>query len=85
MAMHITKYLFVGLLTVASFGCEPRPVVVNPDDDGTTVIEDGDVEVERTEPAIPPPESDSGVEVDVGGGEGVDVKVNRNDDATPNR
>jgi hypothetical protein len=85
MATHFAKCMFAGLLTVAAFGCEPRPVVVDPDDDGTTIIEEGDVEVERTEPAIPPPESDSGVEVDVGGGEGVDIKVNRDDDATPNR
>jgi hypothetical protein len=60
-------------------GCEPQPVVVNPDDDApdTTVIEDeSDVIVEPNGAAVPPTSGPS-IEVGVDGDEGVDVNVNR--------
>jgi hypothetical protein len=77
--------LFAGVFTVALIGCGPEPVVVDPDaDDDTTVIE-RDVEV--VEPAAPANDAGTGVQVDVGGGEGVDVKVDSDNtpDANPNQ
>lgn len=74
------KSLLLVLLTVASVGCDSRPAA-NPDG-GTTVIEERDVEVD-TDPAMPPPESGTDVNIDIGGGKGVDVEVNR-DDANAN-
>jgi hypothetical protein len=84
----MTRYftaLFAGVFAAALIGCGPQPVVVNPDaDDDETIIE-RDVEV--IEPAMPAPDSDAGVQVDVGGGKGVDVKVDSDNtpDANPNQ
>jgi hypothetical protein len=66
-------------------GCEPAPVVVNPDaDEDTTVIEERDVEV-KDDSATPPPDSGTDVNVDLGDGKGVDVDVTNGaaDDSTP--
>jgi hypothetical protein len=68
------RFLLAGFFAIGATGCEPRPVVVDPDDGDTTVIEDdADVDVvpdgTTTEPR-------TGVDVQVGGEEGVDVNVN---------
>jgi hypothetical protein len=73
MTRSFGKYLLAGFFAVVSIGCEPRPVVVDPDDGDTTIIEDdADVEIvpngTTTQPA-------TGVDVQVGDG-GVDVNVN---------
>ena len=73
MTHSLGKYLLAGLLSVASLGCEPRPVVVDPDDGDTTIIED-DADVVIPDGSTTQPET--GVDVRVGGGEGVDVDVN---------
>jgi hypothetical protein len=73
MTHSLGKYLLAGLLSVASLGCEPRPVVVDPDDGDTTVIDD-DADVVVPDGSTTQPET--GVDVRVGGGEGVDVDVN---------
>ena len=73
MTHSLGKYLLAGLLSVASLGCEPRPVVVDPDDGDTTIIED-DADVVVPDGSTTQPET--GVDVRVGGGEGVDVDVN---------
>ncbi|MCI0332434.1 MAG: hypothetical protein L0228_04330 [Planctomycetes bacterium] len=84
MTHPLGKCALICVLAVIPLGCEPRPVVVNPDaDDDTTIIEERDVEVDRVEPNLPPPESGTSVEVDVGGGQGVDVDVSR-DAENPN-
>jgi hypothetical protein len=92
MGINFTKWLLLGLITIASVGCEPRPVVVNPDDaDSTTILEEDD-EVEVVPNATPDnsatPPADTGTDVDVGvGGGGVDVNVDRGaeaNDAQPN-
>jgi hypothetical protein len=70
--------LLVGVLAATPLGCEPKPVVVDPGGDGgAVVIEERDVEVEREDPTIPPPDSGTDVRVDVGGGKGIEVDVNR--------
>jgi hypothetical protein len=77
--------LLAGVFAAALIGCGPQPVVVDPDgDDDTTVIE-RDVEV--VEPGTSATDSDNGVQVDVGGREGVDVKVDSDNtpDANPNQ
>jgi hypothetical protein len=69
--------LLLGVLIVSPLGCEPQPVVVDPDDDDTTVIEERDTVIEReTEP-------DAGVEVNVGGERGIDVDVDRDAPENP--
>jgi hypothetical protein len=61
MKCYIVKYVLLGVLAIAPAGCEPRPVVVNPDDgESTTVIdEDDDVDV------VPVPQPDTDVDVDI--------------------
>jgi hypothetical protein len=79
MRLSVFKSVLPSAMAIALAGCEPQPVVVNPDDDaGTTVIEQQG-EVERDDTAAPPT-SGTKVNVDVGG-EGVDVNVKR--DAPP--
>jgi hypothetical protein len=74
MRFNFVKCLMVGALAMAPLGCEPRPVVA-PDDDDTTVIEEGDVDVDRD--VDTPPANGTGVDVNVGGERGgVDVDVN---------
>lgn len=91
MRFHFGKCLMIGALSMMAMGCEPRPVVVNPDDDDAVIVEEEDVEVvpdtNATPPAdnaAPPADTDTGVNVDVGPG-GVDVDVNRDapNDANP--
>ena len=66
--------LLASLFAIVFMGCEPRPVVVDPDDGDTTIIEDdADVEVVPNGTTTQP---ETGVDVRVGGGEGVDVDVN---------
>jgi hypothetical protein len=77
MSLWLAKILAVGGLAIGSLGCEPAPVVVNPDgDEDTTVIEERDVDVVPA-PSTPPADSGTDVNVDLGGGKGVDVDVNR--------
>jgi hypothetical protein len=74
MTRSLSRWLLAGLVTIVSLGCEPRPVVVDPDDGDTTVIEDdADVEVVPDTTTTQP---GTGVDVQVGGDEGVDVNVN---------
>jgi hypothetical protein len=83
MSVRIGKLLAVAVLAIVPLGCEPAPVVVNPDGDGdTTVIEDRDGVVPDS--TVPPPDSETDVNVDLGGGEGVDVDVSDGDAADPN-
>jgi hypothetical protein len=82
MTQRITSCLLACLLAFGLIGCEPTPVVVTPDADDDTVVEERDVEVENDTTA--PPQTDGGVNVDVGGENGVDVDVNKDaDEATP--
>ena len=73
MSHSLGRYLLAGLLSVASVGCEPRPVIVDPDDGDTTIIED-DADVVVPNGSTTQPET--GVDVRVGGGESVAVDVN---------
>jgi hypothetical protein len=77
--------MFAGVFATALTGCGPEPVVVEPDEDADTTVIERDVEV--VEPAAPANDAGTGVQVDVGGGEGVDVKVDSDNtpDASPNQ
>jgi hypothetical protein len=76
MSHWLAKFLVMGVLAMTQLGCEPAPVVVNPDgDDDTTVVEERDTVVAPNDSTMPPPESDAGVNVDVGGENGVNVDV----------
>ena len=66
---NLVKCLLLGSLVISPLGCEPRPVVVDPDDD-TTVVEERETIIDR-DPAGP------GVDVNVGGERGIDVDVDR--------
>jgi hypothetical protein len=81
MPLQRLKAFSVGAVLLAVCGCQPTPVVVEPDGDAdTTVIKDRDIEADR-EPAMPAPDNNgTDVNVDVGGGKGVDVDVNRDSD-----
>jgi hypothetical protein len=70
---NLVKCLLLGSLVISPLGCEPRPVVVDPDDD-TTVVEERETIIDR-EPAAEPAEP--GVDVNVGGERGIDVDVDR--------
>jgi hypothetical protein len=70
----VGEFLLCGILVSAGAGCEPRPVIVNPDNDGDTTVIDDDADVSVVpDGTITQPET--GVDVRIGGGEGVDVKV----------
>ena len=74
MTRSLCGWFLAGLFAVVSLGCEPRPVVIAPDDGDTTVIEDdADVEVVPNTTTSQP---ETGVDVRVGGEDGVDVNVN---------
>ena len=74
MANSLGRFLLAGLFAASSMGCEPRPVVVDPNDGDTTVIEDdADVEVVPDDTTTQP---ETGVDVQVDGDEGVNVNVN---------
>jgi hypothetical protein len=75
----------MGAVALLSIGCEPTPVVVNPDDDDAVIVEEDETVVVPDTNATPPADDDTGVNVDVGPG-GVDVDVNRDapNDATQN-
>jgi hypothetical protein len=76
MRVHFGRCLFAGLIALAALGCEPTPVVVNPEDDDATIIKEEEVEVTPDTTTTPP--ADTGTRVDVGIGEGgVDVNVDR--------
>jgi hypothetical protein len=76
MSLRFAKVLVVGALVIGPLGCEPAPVVVNPDaDEDTTVIEERDVDIVPDATTTPPADSGTDVNVDVGGGKGVDVEV----------
>jgi hypothetical protein len=77
MGLKLIKRLLLGVLIVGPLGCEPQPVVVDPDDD-TTVVEERDTIVE------PDADPDAGVDVNVGGErDGVDVDVDGDAPANP--
>ena len=44
MNFRITQWL-LGACLIVSVGCEPRPVVVDPNDGDTTIIEEDDADV----------------------------------------
>ena len=80
MRTNLVKCFLLAALAISPLGCEPRPVVVDPEDDDTTVVEERDTIIDRdtdTEPG-------TGVDVNVGGERGVDVDVDR-DTAEPNQ
>jgi hypothetical protein len=81
---RILAALFAGAVAAVFFGCGPEPVVVDPDGDADTTVIERDVEV--SDPALPENDANDGVQVDVGGGEGVDVNVDPDNtpDANPN-
>jgi hypothetical protein len=65
--------LFLSLVTAMlplSLGCEPRPVVEQP-----PVVEEPAVDVD-VNPAPPATDESTGVDIQVGGGQGVQVDVN---------
>jgi hypothetical protein len=73
MKLCFPDWLLVAVLAVIAAGCEPRPVVVDPADGDTTIIEE---DADR----VTPPGTTSrtpGTDVDVRVGEegGVDVNV----------
>jgi hypothetical protein len=70
------KCLVIGALSMMAMGCEPEPVVVNPDDDDAVIVEEEDDTVVVPDTSATPPADNDGVNVDVGPG-GVDVDVNR--------
>jgi hypothetical protein len=70
------KCLVIGALSMMAMGCEPKPVVVNPDDDDAIIVEEEDDTVVVPDTNATPPADNDGVNVDVGPG-GVDVDVNR--------
>ncbi len=74
------RSLLVAVLALTPIGCEPRPVVVDPDDD-TTVIEERDVEV-APDAVDTTPDADG--DISVGGEKGVDVDVDRDASREPN-
>ena len=77
-SLALGRGMMVWALLIAALGCQPTPVVVNPDADGdTAVIEERDIEVNRQDEATPPQASGTDVKVEVGGGKGIDVDVNR--------
>lgn len=70
MKFHFVKYVLLSALAITPVGCEPRPVVVDPNDNDTTVIEDdADLVIPDTTP---------NTDIDVGVGEpaGTDVNIN---------
>ena len=81
MWLNLIKCVLLGALVISPLGCEPQPVVVDPDDD-TTVIEERDTIIDDdtdtdTEPG-------AGVDVNVGGDRGVEVGVGRDTADEPN-
>lgn len=75
MSLHDMKCLLLGIAAVVLVGCEPRPVVVEPDNGAATVVEeDEDVEVER-DATDATPQSGASVDVNVGGKNDVDVEI----------
>ncbi len=73
---NLIKCLLLGSLAIAPLGCEPNPVVVEPDGDDTTIVEERDT--------IVYPERDAGVDVNVGGERGIDVGVGETDEPDRN-
>lgn len=71
----VFHWLFAGIVGFSAVGCEPRPVVVDPDDGDTTIVED-DPDVQVTPGPTTTTPSGAGVDVSVGDGQGVDVNVN---------
>jgi len=72
MKFHFVKYVLLSALAIAPIGCEPRPVVVDPNDNDTTVIED-DADV-----VVPDRTPDTDIDVGVGQPDGTDINVNPN-------
>lgn len=58
-----------------SLGCEPRPVVEQPPVEQAPVVEDPAVDV-NVNPTPPATDESTGVDVEAGGGQGVQVDVN---------
>jgi hypothetical protein len=84
MRLHLIKCVVLGALAISPLGCEPRPVVVDPDDaEDTTVIEEDDVDIDIDRDTEPNPQPDTGVDVNVGGERGVEVGVGRDSAEQP--
>jgi hypothetical protein len=83
MKCHLVKFLLLSVLAIAPIGCEPRPVVVDPNNgDSTTVIdEDDDVDV------VPAPQQpDTDVDVDITPGtSGAGTTPNQNSGTNANQ
>jgi hypothetical protein len=61
MKCQIVKYVLLSVLAIAPLGCEPRPVVVDPDDGDSTTVVDTDDDVD----AVTVPQPDTDVDVDI--------------------
>jgi hypothetical protein len=70
MLVRLSHFALSGLLAVWVTGCDSKPAVVieNPPNTSQT-------EVEVQTPVVQPPDSRPQVDVQVGGGKGVDVNV----------
>lgn len=75
MSLQRVRTLVLGFALLAPLGCQPAPVVVNPDQDGDPTIIDRDLDVDVKDDT--PAASGADVNVDIGRGNGVDVKVDR--------
>ena len=61
MKCQLVKYVLLSVLAIAPLGCEPNPVVVDPDDGDATTVVDTDDDVDEV--AVPQPDTD--VDVDI--------------------
>jgi hypothetical protein len=75
MKFRLHVWLLTGLVAVISMGCEPRPVVVDPDDGDATVLEEEETNIDAV-PNGTTTQPGTGVDVEVGRDTGVDVNVN---------
>lgn len=89
---YLIKTLGVAFLGIQTIGCAPEAATPPATSDGLEIEERG-IEVETADPALPPPAANTppaenrgtDVQVDIGGGKGVNVSVDRdNPPADPN-
>ena len=80
MFVRLTHIILGGLLAAGIAGCDSRPAVIieNPPNRTQT-----DVDIQT--PVVQPPDSKAQVDVQVGGGEGVDVNVGTPPSTPPDR
>jgi hypothetical protein len=76
MSRPFTCLLLGGVLAGVILGCETQPPAVR---ESTTTIVEEDEAIDAPDTTVQP---DNGVEVGVGGGQGVDVNVNRGSSGT---